>query len=133
MFAGSPRFVMRSCGLASHREWVCFEHTGYARQKAVQWWQKRLPDRKVPKTIAEALAASNQLPAPARISVRPQGRYTEITGYEFAPCSATSAAARPAALAGSMPAGPSTIPAEIGACAISAPSPVITSAIGGSA
>ena len=73
------------------------------------------------------------LPQPARISVRPQGRYTEIIGYEFPTCSATSAAARPAASAGSMSAGPSTIPAEIGACAISAPSPVRTSAIGGSA
>jgi DNA repair protein RadD len=129
---GSPPSlrVEYHCGLASHREWVCFEHTGYARQKAVHWWQKRLADRKVPKTIAEALAASNQLPAPARISVRPQGRYTEIIGYEFAPCSATSAAARPAASAGSMPAGPSTICERTAGFATSAPSPARTFAIG---
>jgi DNA repair protein RadD len=25
-------------------EWVCFEHDGYARQKAVAWWRKRSPD-----------------------------------------------------------------------------------------
>ena len=29
------------CGLVRHREWVCFEHTGYARQKAVAWWRQR--------------------------------------------------------------------------------------------
>ncbi|RME98663.1 MAG: DNA helicase, partial [Alphaproteobacteria bacterium] len=23
------------------REWVCFEHTGYALRKAAQWWQAR--------------------------------------------------------------------------------------------
>jgi DNA repair protein RadD len=132
---GSPPSlrVEYHCGLASHREWVCFEHTGYARQKAVHWWQKRLPDLPVPRTVAEALRLVEQLPVPIRISVRPQGRFTEIMGYEFPTCSATSAAARPAASAGSMPAGPSTIPAKIGACAISAPSPVRTSAIGGSA
>jgi DNA repair protein RadD len=26
------------CGLLRHREWVCFEHAGYPRQKAVAWW-----------------------------------------------------------------------------------------------
>ena len=30
----------------------------------------------------EALALCDRLPQPARISVRPQGRYTEIIGYE---------------------------------------------------
>lgn len=25
-------------------EWVCFEHEGYARHKAVVWWQRRSPD-----------------------------------------------------------------------------------------
>jgi DNA repair protein RadD len=126
---GSPPSlrVEYACGLASHREWVCFEHTGYARQKAVQWWQKRLPDLPVPRTVAEALALCDQLSKPARISVRPQGRYTEIIGYEFATCSVTSAAARPAASAGSMCTTPSS------GYATSARSPARTSAIGGGA
>jgi DNA repair protein RadD len=121
------------CGLVTHREWICFEHSGYPRQKAVQWWQKRLLEVAVPRTVAEAQALSDRLPSPARIRVRPQGRYTEITGYEFAPCSATSAAARPAASAGSMSAGPSTIRDGTGGFVSCAPSPVRTSAIGGSA
>ena len=130
---GSPPSlrVEYACGLASHREWVCFEHTGYARQKAVQWWQKRLPDLPVPRTVAEALALCDQLPKPARISVRPQGRYTEIIGYEFATCSATSAAARPAASAGSIPSCRSDTPGS--GYATSAPWPARTSAIGGGA
>jgi len=36
------------------REWVCFEHEGYARRKAEQWWSRRSRDP-VPDTIAEAV------------------------------------------------------------------------------
>jgi DNA repair protein RadD len=35
-------------------EWVCFEHEGYARQKAVAWWRRRSPDP-VPDTVARAI------------------------------------------------------------------------------
>ncbi|HYN38607.1 MAG TPA: helicase-related protein, partial [Rhodospirillales bacterium] len=115
------------CGFACHREWVCFEHTGFARQKSVHWWQKRLPGIPVPHSVEEALRHVDALPALARIRVRPQGRYTEITAYEFEPCSATSAAARPAASAGTMCTTPSH------GYATSAPWPARTSAIGGGA
>lgn len=123
--------VEYACGIASHREWICFEHTGYARQKAVQWWQKRLPGRPVPRTVDDVLTRCGELPKPERISVRPQGRYTEITGYEFAPCSAASAAARPAASAGSIPPCRSDIRGN--GYATSVPSPARTSAIGDAA
>lgn len=36
-------------------EWVCFEHTGYARAKAEAWWQQRSNDP-VPDTAEEAVA-----------------------------------------------------------------------------
>jgi DNA repair protein RadD len=35
-------------------EWVCFEHQGYARQKAVAWWTRRSPDP-VPDTAERAV------------------------------------------------------------------------------
>ncbi|TWU21810.1 DEAD/DEAH box helicase [Bythopirellula polymerisocia] len=35
-------------------EWVCFEHSGYARQKAVNWWNQRSPDP-VPETAERAI------------------------------------------------------------------------------
>lgn len=35
-------------------EWVCFEHEGYARQKAVAWWRRRSPDP-VPDTAQRAV------------------------------------------------------------------------------
>ena len=74
------------CGLVRHREWVCFEHTGYARQKAVAWWRQRAPGMPVPRTVTEALAWSRQIAAPTEIAVRPSGRFTEIVSARFAPC-----------------------------------------------
>jgi len=35
-------------------EWVCFEHEGYARQKAIAWWRRRSPDP-VPDTAQRAV------------------------------------------------------------------------------
>ncbi len=93
--------VEYQCGMVRHREWVCLEHTGYARQKAVQWWLRRAPGTRVPATIAEAIERTGELSVPIRISVRPDGRYTRITAYEFAPCPAPSAAASRKALASS--------------------------------
>jgi len=69
-------------GLTSFREWVCFEHNGYARQKAIQWWQRRTlwP---VPDTVDEALAKSLSLIQPSHIDVNITGKYPEIIGYLF--------------------------------------------------
>jgi DNA repair protein RadD len=36
-------------------EWVCFEHTGYARRKAEQWWKQRSADP-IPDSAEEAVA-----------------------------------------------------------------------------
>jgi DNA repair protein RadD len=100
-------------GLTRHREWVCLEHTGYARQKAVSWWRRRAPDLPVPGTIAEALDAVDRLAVPTAIAVRPSGRFSEIIDYRFVACpnphkaAVPSAAARPAASAGSTPVTPS--------------------------
>lgn len=122
------------CGLARHREWVCFEHTGYARQKAAAWWRQRAPGMPVPRTVTEALAWSRQIIAPAEIAVRPQGRFTEIVSVRFAPCpSAPSAAARPVASAGSTPGTGSPTNVATAAATGSAAAPARTSAIGDAA
>lgn len=74
--------VTYDCGLVQHSEWVCFEHTGYARQKAEGWWRKRT-DAPIPATVAEALAGTPALRKPDAIQVRPVGQYTEITAVRF--------------------------------------------------
>lgn len=39
-------------------EWICFEHEGYAGNKAALWWKARSPDR-VPATVEDAIAMAN--------------------------------------------------------------------------
>lgn len=39
-------------------EWICFEHTGWARRKAEQWWKARSPDP-APDTAQEAADLAN--------------------------------------------------------------------------
>lgn len=74
--------VTYECGLARHSEWVCFEHTGYARQKAEMWWRKR-SEAPIPATVASAMANTPSLRKPDAIQVRPVGQYTEIVAFRF--------------------------------------------------
>ncbi|MFV0442153.1 MAG: DEAD/DEAH box helicase [Planctomycetaceae bacterium] len=39
-------------------EWICFEHSGWPRRKAVQWWKERSPDE-VPDTAEQAVERAN--------------------------------------------------------------------------
>lgn len=62
-------------------EYVCFNHKGYAREKAEKWHEAMLPDEPAPDTV---LAATKLLyPIPTAITVRPDGKYWRIIGYEW--------------------------------------------------
>lgn len=74
-------------GLLQHSEWVCFEHPGYARQKAASWWAKHayghahaLP---IPNGVDEAIARSAVLRCPRAVAVRNEGRFTRVVGVQF--------------------------------------------------
>lgn len=75
--------VTYECGLARHSEWVCFEHTGFPRDKAVGWWRRRAGNLPPPSTVDEALGHLDQLRRPIAIQVRPAGQYTEIAAARF--------------------------------------------------
>jgi DNA repair protein RadD len=68
-------------------EWVCFDHIGYASQKAVVWWLQRSQLRSFPNSVAHAIDVLQQDPdylqAPSRIATRKNGKYTEVKDYEF--------------------------------------------------
>lgn len=69
-------------GLTIHKEWVCFEHVGYARQKAEGWWLRRAPGP-VPKTVDEAIARSGELAVPDAVQVKREGRYDRVISHRF--------------------------------------------------
>lgn len=70
----------------SASEWICFEHTGWARTKAESWWRKR-SKAPVPKTVdeAEQLAFEGALCWTDRITVRKVvgEKYDRIVGYQL--------------------------------------------------
>jgi DNA repair protein RadD len=67
-------------------EWICFEHTGYARQKAIAWWKRRSPDP-IPNTAERAveIAQAGGVAATHAITVRSVAGdpYERIIGYEL--------------------------------------------------
>ena len=76
-------------GWRNHKsEWVCFEHSGYARQRAVAWWKQRSRDP-VPETTDEALARieGGAIAQTLAIQVRSVSgeQYERIIDYELGP------------------------------------------------
>ena len=69
-------------------EWICFEHTGYARNKAESWWQVR-SNEPIPTTVQEAieLAEAGALAETEEITVRSitGQKYDRIINYQLGP------------------------------------------------
>jgi DNA repair protein RadD len=69
-------------------EWICFEHEGYARQKAVAWWRRRSPDP-VPDSVERAIEIieGGGLAPTLAIKVRTVAGdpYERIVDYELGP------------------------------------------------
>ena len=68
-------------------EWVCFNHEGYARSKAIAWWRDRFPGSDIPRTVAEAWEWMTEAPAmhytPAQAATVPDGQYTRLAGLRW--------------------------------------------------
>jgi DNA repair protein RadD len=69
-------------------EWICFEHTGWARRKAEQWWKARSPDP-LPDTAQHAadLANNGALAHTERVTVRAVAgeKFERIIGCQLGP------------------------------------------------
>lgn len=79
---GSPTSlrVEFSCGLATHRTWLCFEHDGFARDKAHAWW-RQWAGTAPPKTVTEAIQRQGEIAPPNEIRVKPDSKYFTIVGF----------------------------------------------------
>jgi hypothetical protein len=62
--------------------YLCFEHAGYAQQKAIQMW-KKLGGGTPPKLSSEAYmrAMKGELATPEQIRVKKRGKYHDITHF----------------------------------------------------
>ncbi len=61
-------------------EWVCVEHEGFARNKAIEWWRKRstTPDLSCPTTVEEAIERSTELLEVNQIVVKKEGKFYRV-------------------------------------------------------
>lgn len=59
------------------REWVCLEHSGFPRRKAVSWWQQ-MAGTTPPDTVADAIKRQGEIRRPAEAVVRREGKYDVI-------------------------------------------------------
>jgi DNA repair protein RadD len=66
-------------------EWVCFEHGGYATQKAHRWWHERGGLMPVPLTVDEALDRTSELRKVVSVTLAQDGQYTRVVKAELAP------------------------------------------------
>lgn len=81
---GTPSMVVEY-NVAGHtypfKEWICLEHEGFARQKAVQWWQKNaLEGTPTPTTVSDALnlVDAGNIPEATKIQVVREGKFWRI-------------------------------------------------------
>ncbi|MGY3265846.1 DEAD/DEAH box helicase [Lysobacter sp. HA35] len=74
--------VTYHCGLRQFHEWICVEHSGLARAKALRWWQTRA-DASCPRSVEEAIAASPHLRRPSVIVVDETDKFPEIKEHRF--------------------------------------------------
>ncbi|MFO0829676.1 MAG: DEAD/DEAH box helicase family protein [Phycisphaerales bacterium] len=69
-----------------HREWVCFEHEGYARRKAEQWWTARSREA-VPRSVDEAVELANAGALAPTLAVTVERRagekYDRVVGHSL--------------------------------------------------
>ena len=89
----APRTMRVEYEIGDHeyqREWICFEHTGFARDKAERWWRTRRGDEnaEVPKTAHEAVNLAKegillQTESIHVLYVDDDEPFGKITGYEL--------------------------------------------------
>lgn len=75
-------------GWSSTREWVCFEHEGFAKKAAARWWKEHGGDDPVPANVNAAIARAKggELNIPTSIDVKLNEKgYKNIVGFSLEP------------------------------------------------
>lgn len=76
--------VSMIAGVTEVAEWIAFEHAGYARGKAEDWWRMHGGAHPCPATVDEAVLRFTELTRPAAITLRADGSFMKIASRRFA-------------------------------------------------
>lgn len=82
MGSASSTYIGRDWPVAT--EWVCLEHDGFARAKAVDWWRKRTGGFEAPDTVAEAIERAGELRPVVAVRTEKDGRYDRVIAVQYA-------------------------------------------------
>lgn len=84
---GTPSLrVDYRCGFHVYSEWVCFGHSGFAREKACRWWKKRTGQSKTPISAADALLLLSRInlsEITESVRIKRNGKFEEIIDVKF--------------------------------------------------
>lgn len=69
------------CGLTAINDFMGPGHDGYFKSKTDRWWVRHNGARPMPKSALEFLERQRELNVTDEISVRPNGRYWDVTDY----------------------------------------------------
>lgn len=70
------------CGVTAMNEWLCPQHTGYAKAKADRYWARHGGQRPFPRDVMDWLQRQNELLETAEVSVAPDGKYWSVKDYK---------------------------------------------------
>ncbi len=74
--------IQYRCGIATFKEWVCLDHEGFARQKAIEWCGKRRIDCTCVSEVLQDMFVSQLIQEWTKtITVIKKGRWLEIVDY----------------------------------------------------
>lgn len=68
-------------GMAVQKEWLCPQHTGFAKSKADRYWAKHGGARPFPASVNEWLARAGELAPTLEVRLKPAGKYQDVVGW----------------------------------------------------
>lgn len=81
---GTPSFrIDYLCGMARYSDWLCFEHTGGARDVAHKKWDELRGEMPAPAAVDEALERADELMRPSEIMIARDGQFWRIVAKRF--------------------------------------------------
>lgn len=82
--ATSSLRVEYKCGITTIKEWVTYDHKGFAGHKARNWVKYRLPkNHKKPDNLAELFKIADLLMRPRKIQIDVTEKYPKVLDYSF--------------------------------------------------
>lgn len=76
-------YLLGPRGIHVASEWVAFEASGYARQKAEEWWIRSGGSSPFPRDVGDAIERRGELQEVTRVRIRQNGRYWNVLSRHF--------------------------------------------------